>query len=496
MEITQAFAADIVKAERDSAGDLIVFGKASGPDVDLDAQICDPAWLKTAMPAWAEWGNLREMHQPIAAGVGMELEQQGDNWFVKSKVVDEGTAKKIEAGALKGYSVGIKNARVVKDGAAPGGRIVGGDIVEVSYVDRPCNPTATLAIAKAARTELAPVDAPDDEGQEQAAKTVTLTVGGTVWDEQELLKAVRAYTVRTSGDARDKAVALITKAIGPGGEVDETADIEGGKAAIALIAQLIKSEADELAAGHLDETCDISLLVRACDLLKYFLAREQAGETGASEEIAYVGLAAKLGMTEDEARALPDETKAVLADLAKRDFSADERDEAADKGQAEPDGSFPIKTKADLKNAISAVGRAKDPAKAKAHIKAQAKKLDAEDMIPDSWKTTEPEITKTTEADTVSKGEVADLVKSAVTEATKAAQGRIDALAAELAKVKATPIPGGPVVTAVRPRQADASPDLDKAAQYERMADQVTDPKAAAGYRQLAADLRRPHAGQ
>jgi hypothetical protein len=49
------------------------------------------------------------------------------------------------------------------------------------------------------------------------------------------------------------------------------------------------------------------------------------------------------------------------------------------------DGSFPIKTKKDLENAIQAYGRAKDKDKAKAHIIARAKALDAEDMLPKDW---------------------------------------------------------------------------------------------------------------
>lgn len=47
-----------------------------------------------------------------------------------------------------------------------------------------------------------------------------------------------------------------------------------------------------------------------------------------------------------------------------------------------PDGSFPIKTKADLKNAIQAFGRAKDKAATAKHIRARAKALDLEDMLP------------------------------------------------------------------------------------------------------------------
>ena len=158
-QVDYAYVGDIVKAERDEAGNLMVFGKATGSDMDLDEQYADPEWLKTAMPEWAKWGNLREMHQPIVAGIGRETTNDADgNWFLKSEVVDAGTAKKIEAGALKGYSIGIKNARVVKDAMAPGGRIVGGTIVEVSYVDRPCNPTSTIGIAKMVGAELAPVE--------------------------------------------------------------------------------------------------------------------------------------------------------------------------------------------------------------------------------------------------------------------------------------------------------------------------------------------------
>ena len=54
--------------------------------------------------------------------------------------------------------------------------------------------------------------------------------------------------------------------------------------------------------------------------------------------------------------------------------------------EAMDDGSFPIKTKKDLENAVQSYGRAKDKDKAKAHIIARAKALDAEDMLPDDWK--------------------------------------------------------------------------------------------------------------
>ena len=66
-------------------------------------------------------------------------------------------------------------------------------------------------------------------------------------------------------------------------------------------------------------------------------------------------------------------------------YSEEQRASMAEEGMALEDGSFPIKNVADLKNAIMAYGRAKDKAKAKAHIMKRAEELDAADMIPESW---------------------------------------------------------------------------------------------------------------
>lgn len=72
----------------------------------------------------------------------------------------------------------------------------------------------------------------------------------------------------------------------------------------------------------------------------------------------------------------------------KREFSSDKRKELAASGAAMSDGSYPIENASDLANAIQAIGRAPDPAKTKAHIKARAKALDLSDKIPDDWNAT------------------------------------------------------------------------------------------------------------
>jgi hypothetical protein len=71
--------------------------------------------------------------------------------------------------------------------------------------------------------------------------------------------------------------------------------------------------------------------------------------------------------------------------LFKRQFSQDARDAAAESGAAMPDGSYPIKNASDLKNAIQAYGRAKNPAAAKAHIISRARALGLTDELPDGW---------------------------------------------------------------------------------------------------------------
>lgn len=69
-----------------------------------------------------------------------------------------------------------------------------------------------------------------------------------------------------------------------------------------------------------------------------------------------------------------------------RTFSKQSRDKMSKSGSAMPDGSFPIPDVNALKRAIASVGRAKDPEAAKKHIISRAKALNAENLIPDDWK--------------------------------------------------------------------------------------------------------------
>lgn len=80
-----------------------------------------------------------------------------------------------------------------------------------------------------------------------------------------------------------------------------------------------------------------------------------------------------------------------MTDLRAREYSQEERERLAKKGHALPDGSYPIVDREDLENAIQAIGRAKDPDKAKRHIKKRARELGLEELIPEGWNSVDVE---------------------------------------------------------------------------------------------------------
>lgn len=69
------------------------------------------------------------------------------------------------------------------------------------------------------------------------------------------------------------------------------------------------------------------------------------------------------------------------------DFSDKQRAMLAKRGLAMPDGGYPIRNRKDLHNAIQAYGRGNSKDDVKRWIKRRAKQLDAEDMLPENWRT-------------------------------------------------------------------------------------------------------------
>ena len=151
------FSFPISKMETDEDGDLIVKGVATDGSVDSDYQIVDPEWSAKALGDWlATGGNVRMAHdaqRPVGKGLSVEIDRDGDGkHWVKSVIVDPTAKRLVEKGVLRAYSVGISHPVIKRDptGRARGGIIMGGELSELSIVDRPANKNSYLELAKSA----------------------------------------------------------------------------------------------------------------------------------------------------------------------------------------------------------------------------------------------------------------------------------------------------------------------------------------------------------
>lgn len=429
MDLTQAFA-PIAKTVEQDDGSLLVYGKATDDSLDLDEQRCDAGWLKMAMPAWfgtgtGIGGNIRAQHRADSAvGKAIEHEAAADGHYITAKIVDREAIAKTRAGVFTGFSIGIRRPKIVKSDLARNGVINGGTITEISLVDRPANSNAILTLCKAASEgwEGAPADLDEERGLvkceelvvDKAADTDTDAPAAPAVETPQPAQAVADEPLSKTSPAdepvfdRDEAVALVKATVTKAGEADEGNVLAGievpptapppemddmlhAKAAIALIGQLIQSEAINLATRPYED-CDILLLMEAVQALRCFICREkmQPGN-GDNDILSAVGaLSAPLNLAAD-----------VDAEKAKYDAEQLRAMLASGKAMRNPDGdpSYPIGDEEDLNNAIHAVGRGKgDHSAIRAHIKKRAKALGKSNLIPDSWsgssKTTDSEETK------------------------------------------------------------------------------------------------------
>lgn len=146
----------IEKFEKQTDGSIKVWGRATNDGIDRDQQIIDPKFARTSLAKWFATGaNVRVMHSPnlYPAGRGVELVSGDDGEWLMSKIVEPTAIKLVEEGVLQAYSVGIARPKIIRDMVAKGGRVVDGETVEVSLVDRPANPGCGLVLAKMAGGE-------------------------------------------------------------------------------------------------------------------------------------------------------------------------------------------------------------------------------------------------------------------------------------------------------------------------------------------------------
>lgn len=273
--------APIVKFEEMDNGNLFVYGKATDDTLDSDDQICDPAWLDSAMPKWFKFGNIREQHSNIAAGVAVEYSREEDGHYIGVEVVDDNSKKKVRARVLKGFSIGIRRPRVIKDNKAAGGRIIDGEIVEVSLVDRPANPACVLAVAKA-------------DGSDTLVQVEEFLKGESMGNElqndglvvAEPMNPDKLDLTDSENDSHETALRVIGRAKAIAGDTVEKFDAGVYRAARAALAQLIAIEANELNEGHDERMSLAHLLTAVHNLLSWYEGEEEEGEVSAEDHAA------------------------------------------------------------------------------------------------------------------------------------------------------------------------------------------------------------------
>lgn len=177
----------ITKFEKNADGDLVVYGKATDGSVDSDEQIVDSDFSSKAIQDWLSSGaNVRVQHnsQRDPAGIGIEANTDADGaTWVKTLVIEPVAQRLVEKGALRAYSVGIARPKIVRDGVARGGRIVDGQIVEISLVDRPANKNCGIQLVKSADNGepewVGKLWGVDDESPRMITKSITKTTTTT-----------------------------------------------------------------------------------------------------------------------------------------------------------------------------------------------------------------------------------------------------------------------------------------------------------------------------
>jgi hypothetical protein len=146
-------------------------GWATLEQLDHSNEICDVEKSWPFFKAWSDklakatdgenLGNVREMHENIAAGKLTALEKMihplgVPGIYVKGIAVDAGSKDKLVKRVLVGLSIGGRYVEKSKDPNIDGAMRFVADPIEISLVDQPCVPDAMITVVKAdGREELA-----------------------------------------------------------------------------------------------------------------------------------------------------------------------------------------------------------------------------------------------------------------------------------------------------------------------------------------------------
>jgi uncharacterized protein YifE (UPF0438 family) len=463
----------IEKADRNADGTMTVYGKATDDSIDIDQQICDGDWLDRAMPHWFKsGGNIREQHSNIAAGVATDYEAKSDGHYISALVVDPVSVKKVEAGVLKGFSIGIKNPRVTRDKSAANGRIVDGQIVEISLVDRPANPNCQLVLAKSASDE-------------------------TVIQVEDLIEteALQSEDTTTQKEVHmTDAISVPKSVLGDLIKFDKV-QFEAARDALA---NLVSIEAEAMKEGHNELSSIAHLLESIAHLHAWYQGEIAEGEV--MEESIELAVKPEEEKSEHKGDMKPnaDESK---PDFMKRCKEAGMDDDEADKCWSK---YMSAEKSATMDKCLECGCHA--PEQTHGQVDVTTADMVAPDETPKSPEADDvvveledQELPEKDNSDDEKSADLNAIVEQVVESATKALKSEIASLVAakeaaqekavgletELAHAKSLAVAGGPKRTA-RPLGGTQNELVLKAATYKAKANAATDPDLAKGYKALA----------
>ncbi|HUO11401.1 MAG TPA: HK97 family phage prohead protease [Caulobacteraceae bacterium] len=188
----------LTKIEDQPDGTLKVFGVASTGARDDVGEVVRPEAMKAALPDYARYPALREMHQPSAAGRTLEAQVDDDGVTrIVAHVVDPVAIAKVKSRTYSGFSIG---GRVLARDPADASVITRIKLTEISLVDRPANPEAVIDLWKADAYRAAPNN---EAVKARAAEMATVARRPKAWKDY-VAKARAALVAEQAAEADEE----------------------------------------------------------------------------------------------------------------------------------------------------------------------------------------------------------------------------------------------------------------------------------------------------
>jgi HK97 family phage prohead protease len=378
---------DITKFEPLSDGTIKVYGVASSPVRDSVGEIVTPGAMSKALGDYRRFPTIREMHRADnAAGRALDIFlDEEDKTQLVAHVVDSDAVKKVKAKVYAGFSIG---GRVKKRRNSDPSIIEEIDLVEISLVDRPCNPEAAISLWKRKEEmtqqqieELGDTLRKDSDDGSQMRDFEDRERWDDDWDGG----GDAPHSPRDSGPHRTRVIQPSSDS--GGAEKDFQDDSEWYGDEFGEGADPDKETMPSAPTSTGGEPARINSRSKA--------PRTQANATQDSSKSPSKGGKTPDGFETEYFSPAAEHSNTKAADgypiwatgkmIAKREFNTAHRRRAAASGAAMKDGSFPIENAIDLANARHAIGRAHPSKRAavREHIRRRAKALGI--ALPEDW---------------------------------------------------------------------------------------------------------------